>query len=125
MAKRTTTQLPADRLNEQARLYPWRLFNQSELVEMTSVPRVAVSAAFNAAEFPAQCGLSRPEDVFKWVRAQDVKVLAKQCKDANAETRREARKKTRKEKSRAAKRSQVQPDAAKRSEMQSGESGET
>lgn len=68
----------ADALNEQARLYPWRLFNQGELEDMTSVPREAVAAAFDAPDFPAQFGRSRPEDLFDWVRAQDRK---KQTKD--------------------------------------------
>lgn len=78
MAKGTPKPSAADQLNEQARLYPWRLFDQGELKEMTSVPREAVAAAFDAPDFPAQFGRSRPEDLFAWVRAQDLK---KQTKD--------------------------------------------
>jgi hypothetical protein len=88
---------------------------------MTSVPRSAISAAFNSADFPAQFGLSRPEDVYKWVRAQDAKVMAKQ---ATAASRAEALEKSGKEKSHATKRSQTQPIATKRSQTQTMKSGE-
>lgn len=68
-------------LNEDARLHPWKMFNQGELEEMTELPRLAVQAAFETADFPAQFGRSRPEDLFAWVRAQDAKIQAKEAKD--------------------------------------------
>lgn len=68
------------RLNEEARLYPWKGFTQGEIEVMTGYPRGAVSAAFNAPEVPAQCGLARPEDVVAWIRRQDCKITVKALK---------------------------------------------
>ena len=67
-----------DHMNELARLYPWRFFNQSELEIMTGLPREVVAAAFASPEFPSQYGHSRPEDLFAWVRAQDMKKQTKE-----------------------------------------------
>lgn len=76
--KRTAAELS---LNEQARLYPWKTFNQGELEDMTGLPRLAIQAAFAAPDFPAQFGRSRPEDVFAWARKQDAKIQAKEAKE--------------------------------------------
>lgn len=68
----------AAQLNELARLYSWRVFNQRELELMTNYPRQAVSAAFNDPEFPSQFGQSRPEILFTWISRQPVKIRTKE-----------------------------------------------
>lgn len=65
-------------LNEQARLYPWKGFDQTELKLMTGYPREAISAAFDDETFPSQFGRSRPEDLFAWIRKRDLKIQTKQ-----------------------------------------------
>ncbi len=67
-------------LNEQARLYPWILFDQTELRIMTGLPRQAVSAFFDAPDFPAQFGRSRPEQLILWIATLDRKLLNKNVK---------------------------------------------
>jgi len=81
MASKPSKPSEADLLNERARLYPWMLFNQGEIELMTSLPRQAVAAAFDAGDVPAQFGRSRPEDIFTWVRKQDAKIQTKQAGD--------------------------------------------
>jgi len=65
-------------LNEQARLYPWRCFNQGELQKMTGYPREVISAAFDDPQTPCQFGRARPEQIAEWVWKQPKKILAKE-----------------------------------------------
>lgn len=69
-----------DQLNERARLYPWAVFNQTEIELMTGYPREAISAAFKAPDMPHQFGRSRPEDVHAWIRALDNGIQTKEVK---------------------------------------------
>lgn len=68
------------RLNELARLYPWRAFNQTELRVMTGYPEGAISAAFKDPAFPQRFEKSRPEALREWVENQPNGCLVKELR---------------------------------------------
>ncbi len=66
------------RLNELARLYPWRMFEQWELQIMTGYGKAVISAACNDPETPCRFGRTRPEHILAWLVKQDLKAQVKE-----------------------------------------------